>query len=552
MSWVNESVFYHIYPLGFCDAPKKNEHQAPVMRIKKVEEWIPHLKSMGISAVYFGPVFASSSHGYDTSDYYQLDPRLGDNAAFAEVCSSLHQNGIRVVLDGVFNHVGRDFWAFQDVCKNKESSPYCGWFQNLNFGGNSPCGDPFWYEGWQGHYALVKLNLRNPDVVQHLLDAVGSWIDQFEIDGLRLDAADCVDMDFFRRLRGYCKGRNPDFWLMGEIIHGDYNRWANSEMLDSVTNYECHKGLYSSHNDKNYFEIGYSLNRQSGNGGIYKNLCLYNFTDNHDVNRLASFLKNHAHLRNVYTLLYTMPGVPSIYYGSEWGIAGARDKYSDDALRPCLTLGEIPNADETLPAFLGTLAQLRQRLSALKYGEYEQVMLKNEQFIFCRTHGAQQVYVALNLADHAEYVEFRVKHSPLVDLFSGTSFETNDGNLKLELPALSARILVAREDWFELTAVPEPQPVSIQQPVAAPERKSVEAVPQDAAVEAVTPGHYRHFKGGEYQVIGIAKHSETLEEMVVYRALYGGEGLWVRPLSMFLEVVEKDGKPCKRFTRIND
>ena len=235
--------------------------------------------------------------------------------AFRTVCGRLHESGIRVVLDGVFNHVGREFWAFRDVQQNGRGSRYCGWFHNLSFGGGSPMGDPFWYDACEGHFNLVKLNLKNPEVVDHLLGAVGSWIQDFGIDGLRLDAADCVDPDFFRRLRSFCKEKKPDFWLMGEIIHGDYNRWAEDpEMLDSrQQTYECYKGIYSSHNDKNYFEIAYSLNRQFGDGGIYKNIYTYNFVDNHDVNRLASVLRNPEHLENAYTLLFTMPGAPSVY-----------------------------------------------------------------------------------------------------------------------------------------------------------------------------------------------------------------------------------------------
>ena len=237
-SWITNAVFYHIYPLGFCGAPQYHHQGEQTNRINKLEEWIPHLKELGINALYLGPVFASSEHGYDTRDYYHIDRRLGDDKAFAHVCRRLHENGIRVVLDGVFNHVGRDFWAFQDVQRNGQNSRCCGWFQNLHFGGQSPLGDPFCYDAWEGHFNLVKLNLKNPEVVDHLLGAVDSWIRDFQIDGLRLDAADCIDPDFFRRLRRFCKERKEDFWLMGEIIHGDYNRWANPEMLDSVTNYE--------------------------------------------------------------------------------------------------------------------------------------------------------------------------------------------------------------------------------------------------------------------------------------------------------------------------
>ena len=324
-NWIREAMFYHIYPLGFTGAPLQNEGEATAGgRILEVLDWIEHFKELGINAIYFGPIFESVSHGYDTTDYYQTDSRLGSKEDFKKVFTALHENGIRVIVDGVFNHVGRKFFAFLDVQKNLEQSDYKDWFCNLNFSWQSPLGDSFSYENWHGAAELVKLNLRNPAVCEHLLGAVGMWMDELGIDGLRLDAADCVDREFFKRLHSFTKGKRGDFWLMGEIIHGDYRVWANDEMLDSVTNYECWKGIYSSHNDKNYFEIAYSLKRQFGQGGLYENLCLYNFLDNHDVNRIGSLLKQRENLKNAYTLLYMMPGIPSIYYGSEWGIEGVK------------------------------------------------------------------------------------------------------------------------------------------------------------------------------------------------------------------------------------
>lgn len=259
-------------------------------------------------------------------------------------------------------------------------------------------GDPFWYEGWSGHYDLVKLNLNNPYVVEHLLNAVGMWIDEFGIDGLRLDAADCVDLGFFKKLKEFCKGKRPDFWLMGEIIHGDYNRWANSEALDSVTNYECYKGIYSSHNDHNYFEIAHSLQRQFAQGGIYQNLCLYNFLDNHDVDRIASHLKEQNHLENTYTIMYCMPGVPSIYYGSEWGISGSRTNTSDDALRPEINLGQINNANENLNSYLKKLGNIRKSLEALQFGNYNNEYIRNEQLVFLAHITIKQCILHLTLA----------------------------------------------------------------------------------------------------------------------------------------------------------
>lgn len=409
LTWIHDAIFYHIYPLGFCGAPKYNEGEKTAdSRILKILEWIPHLKDLGISAIYFGPIFQSIAHGYDTSNYYETDSRLGTKEDFKTVFDALHENGIKVILDGVFNHVGRGFWAFNDVQHRLLESEYKDWFHNLNFSQNSPLGDNFSYEMWEGNADLIKLNLKNEAVCNHLIGAVKMWIEELGIDGLRLDAADCVDRDFFRLLRRETTVFKDNFWLMGEIIHGDYRDWANEEMLHSVTNYKCWKGIYSSHNDKNYFEIAYSLDREFGQGGIYSHLFLYNFVDNHDVNRIASLLKDERDIKNVYTLLFTMPGVPSIYYGSEWGISGEKGHGSstDDAIRPNLDLEDYKNTNSELIKHIKNLTDTRQKSKALKYGSYEKVFVKNEQFAFARKYEDETAIVIFNVADKAEKIMF--------------------------------------------------------------------------------------------------------------------------------------------------
>lgn len=514
MNWYDNAIVYHIYPLGFCGAPKFNEGGEPVHRLEKVLEWIPHLKEMNVDAVYFGPIFESVEHGYDTTDYQLIDRRLGDNAMFKRICDALHENGIRVILDGVFNHVGRKFWAFTDIQQNGQNSRYCGWFQNLNFGGQSPCGDPFWYEGWHGHYNLVKLNLQNPEVCDHILDAVGYWMSEFDIDGIRFDAADCIDFSFWGRIRHFCKSRKPDFWLMGEIIHGDYNRWANPEMLDSVTNYECYKGIWSSHNDKNYFEIDYSINRQSGNGGIYKNTNLYTFVDNHDVNRLASTVTDQRDLPLCYTLMYTMPGIPSIYYGSEYGVRGIHENNSDDGLRPCLDLGAMQNENTELYRHLVKLGRIYKAYPALRTGGYRTVQIRNRQLVFAKELDGQTVYVALNLDDQPFDVQFGTPYDGLVDAISGNAVHVEYGNAHLHILPHSSMILV--HDNI-VNDAPDEQPAAPAKPREVHEGE-----------------RYRHFKGGLYTVIAIATHTETMEEMVVYKSDENGS-VWVRPKSMFLD-----------------
>lgn len=422
--WSNEAVFYHIYPLGFCGAPEKNDFITPPLnRLDKIYEWIEHLKQLGINALYLGPLFESGEHGYDTTDYFTVDRRLGTNEALAQLVKILHENDIHVILDGVFHHVGRDFWAFRDVLEHGENSPYRDWFTGLSFEGSSPYGDPFQYEAWNGHYSLVKLNLHHPEVSAHIFEAIQHWVETFGIDGLRLDVAEDIDISFLKALSSFCHKLKPDFWLMGEVIHGDYRQWANAEILDSTTNYECYKGLYSSHVDANYFEIAHSLKRLFDDPGIYKHLSLYNFADNHDVDRVASTLKDQRHLYPLYTLLFTIPGIPSVYYGSEWGWEGKKVNGDDSPLRPDIDLGralqESPHPD--LAKTISSLAKIRKSSSALKYGSYQQLEVAHEQFAFARQSADEYVVVLVNAADEEASVDLKIptqKGHTLVDLLN--------------------------------------------------------------------------------------------------------------------------------------
>lgn len=545
MSYINESVIYNIYPLGFCGAPKDNDGNL-VYRLDKIYDCIEHLKKMSVNVLVFNPLFESSHHGYDTIDYRKVDCRLGDNNSFKKICKTLHDNGIRVILDGVFNHVGRDFFAFKDVQQNLGNSRYCNWFQNLNFGGSSPKGDPFWYEGWAGHYDLVKLNLQNDEVVNYLLDSVRFWIDEFGIDGLRLDAADCIDLEFFKKLRNVCKSKKPDFWLYGEITHGDYNRWANNELLDSVTNYECYKGIYSSHNDHNYFEIAHSLNRQFGNGGIYRNIYTYNFVDNHDVNRIASDLKDKNHLANVYTLMYTMPGVPSIYYGSEYGIEGKRTQHSDYELRPCLDLNNVENANYNLLNHIIKLGKVRLALDALKYGNFDNVNIMNEKLVYKRFTDNQTVFVAFNLTDHDEKIGFDTGcNAKLTDVLNDNEVFDVNGYFELSMKPYSSRILVVNDGGFKVDFDVKSEVKAVK----ADAPKEAEKIVQK--LEYVKKGRYLHFKGTEYEVLGVSTHSETGENLVIYMSVDGKDTLWARPYDMFTDIVEYNGSMVNRFTLLS-
>ncbi len=421
MDWYNKACFYHIYPLGYCGQLQPNDYVSePTGKIKDVIKQIPKIKAMGFNAIYFGPVFESVKHGYDTVDYRVIDRRLGTNADFKEVCDALHENGIKVVVDGVFNHVGRDFWAFKDVREKRWDSQYKDWFHLRE--GNSHYNDGFYYEGWEGYYDLVKLNLYNPDVKNHLKDCISGWINEFGIDGLRLDVAYCLDENFLKELRRHCKGIREDFWLMGETLHGDYNKWANPEMLDSVTNYECYKGLYSSFNDMNMFEIAYSINRQFGSESwcIYRGKHLYCFLDNHDVSRIATILKNKEHLKPAYALLFTMPGIPSVYYGSEYGLE-ADKKDGDDGLRVPYT--EQENTE--LTDFISKLAKFHTESKALCCGTYRQLQLQNHFYAFARECDGETVVAMINAGAD---VTFNVNIGGMFeDILTGEKFDLSQG-----------------------------------------------------------------------------------------------------------------------------
>ena len=428
--WAYESVFYQIYPLGFCGAPFENDGML-THRISKVIDWIPHIQNLGADAIYFCPLFESDTHGYNTRDFRKIDCRLGTNEDFAEVCRSLHEAGIKVVLDGVFNHVGRGFGPFQDVLEKRWDSPYKDWF-HISFDGNSNYNDGLWYEGWEGNYDLVKLNLRNPEVKQHIFDSIRLWVELFDIDGLRLDVAYCLDHDFLRELRSFCDSLKPDFFLVGEVLHGDYNQIMNDSMLHSVTNYECYKGLFSSFNSMNMFEIIHSLLRQFGpeNWTLYKGKHLLNFVDNHDVSRIASNLNNENHLPLIYALCFGMPGIPCVYYGSEWGAKASKSE-GDPALRACF---EQPQEND-LTAWISRLSAAKKGSEALCYGSFRSVLLTNKQCIFERRTDSERVLIAINADSEAYTAHFDAGCGLAEDLITGATHDFGGGS---ELPPYSA------------------------------------------------------------------------------------------------------------------
>lgn len=479
MAWYDEAVFYHIYPLGMTGAPKQNPYGEPVHRLNTLLPWISHIKEIGCNAIYIGPLFESVGHGYETTDYKKLDSRLGTNEDLTNFVEECHKNGIRVILDGVFNHTGRDFFAFKDIKQNRESSVYRDWYCNVNFWGNNSYNDGFSYENWGGYDLLVKLNQRNPAVRDYICDVIRYWVSEFDIDGLRLDAADVMDFDYMKALRQTANEVKPDFWLMGEVIHGNYSRWANEGTLHSVTNYMLHKALYSAHNDHNYFEIAHTIKYVNGMTG--EKLKLYTFVDNHDVERIYTKLNNKAHFVPVHIMLYTLPGIPSVYYGSELGIEGKKERGSDDSLRPMLEFEDYKDAVKTNPCtqLVSALGRIRQNTPALRCGDYKEMLLQTTHFAYERSLDGKSVIVTVNNADNGVTMTLPGGNArEYTGALSGEKVIAKDGYIQVKVPANGGEIWLPDELKEE-----SPAPIKIAEiKASAPVR--TEQKPDKAPVKA--------------------------------------------------------------------
>ena len=481
MAWYDEAVFYHIYPLGLTGAPRQNDYGEPVHRLNTLLPWIGHVKKLGFTAMYIGPLFQSVGHGYETTDYCLLDSRLGTNedlTAFVEAC---HEAGLKVIFDGVFNHTGRDFFAFKDLQARRENSPYCDWYCNVNFWGNNEYNDGFSYANWGGYNLLVKLNQRNPDVRDYICDVIRFWVSEFNVDGIRLDTADVLDFEFMKALRRTADEVKPDFWLMGEVIHGDYSRWANENTLHSVTNYTLHKALYSGHNDHNYFEIAHTVQRT--NDMVPARIKLYNFVDNHDVERIHTKLMNKAHFLPVHILLYTLPGIPSVYYGSEFGIDGRKEHGSDDSLRPYIDLNEHLGdyGDNPCTRLIADLGRIhREWKQDLVHGDFRQLCLTNQQYAYARG----RLIVAVNNSDGEAWINTEASAPAYIGLLSGRRVESGGGRLNVCLPGCGGDIF-APDDGSAEAVVPEAPRAACVPP--KPEKNEPPKAPQKETIREKKP-----------------------------------------------------------------
>ena len=437
VSWFDGSSMYQIFPLGLCGSPHENSWDwsntwnaasRPVRRVDRILNWVEHLKKLGIKSIFFNLALQSDTHGYNTRDFYTLDSRLGSNEDFAEVCKVLHDNGFRIVFDALFTNVGRGFWAFRDVRANLENSKYIDWFKDIDFKSNTPCNDGFYYKAWKNNWDFPELNLDNEDLVQHIFGAVRKSEDLYRFDGFRLCLQEYLPKKFVKRFRKLCldmgAGLGGSISLVAEMFDGiEAEKYIGRYQCQSAENRELRDSICNSFNKKNVFELAYTLNRQFGKDGIFKNVPMMNFLDNHNIARFASAVNDKSLIPLGWSLLPALPGFPCIYYGSEWGVEGW-DEENHWVMRPAF---EKPEWNELTDLSKKALAA-RNNSPALMYGDYKQIFQAKEQLVFERSSCGETIVVSINISEYDYkvpvknghgYAAFEGLHGDFLELLGG-------------------------------------------------------------------------------------------------------------------------------------
>ena len=422
--WPARVIWWKVYPFGFLGAePAALPAGADVRhRLRWLEPWLDYLIELGCNGLALNPIFSSETHGYDVVDHLRIDPRLGDDADVDWLVDACHRRGIRVLFDGVFNHVGRSFPAFQDVLANREKSPFAPWF-HIDWDGDGP--DGFGYQNFEGHAALVVLDHQCPEVIDLVENAMGHWLDR-GVDGWRLDAAYAVPLGFWHTVVSRTRKSHPDAWFVGEVIHGDYPDWIRQGDLDSVTQYELWKSIWSSLNDLNFHELAWNLKRHNS---FCEEFSPLTFVGNHDVTRIASRLDDVALLAHALVVLFTVPGVPSVYYGDEQAFRGVKEEREggDDAVRPAFPDGPDgldPGGWPTYRLHQGLIG-LRRRLPWLCTARTEAIEVTNDQFAYeVLGAGGERIRVLLNTADE----EYRFEVEGAVDVLVASDDVSGPGH----------------------------------------------------------------------------------------------------------------------------
>ena len=393
--WVQDAVWWHVYPLGFVGA-EREATDVVTPRLGRLTAWLDYVVALGANGLALGPVFAASTHGYDTVDHSRIDPRLGDDADFDALVAAAHERGLRVLLDGVFNHVGREHPAFQAVLEQGPDAPTAGWFRLRWPAGRDGAPE---YDTFEGHGQLVALDHSSPAVADWVTEVMTHWLDR-GADGWRLDAAYAVPTSFWATVLPRVRARHPEAYVVGEVIHGDYARIVTESGMDAVTQYELWKAVWSSLNDGNLHELAHALGRHDGFLDTFVPLT---FVGNHDVTRIASRLADVRHLPHALAVLFTVGGTPSVYAGDEQAFTGVKEDRAggDDAVRPPFPASPAELAPFGEPTYRlhQELIGLRRRHRWLHTARTTPLHRDNRQFSYATAADGGRLVVALNLAD---------------------------------------------------------------------------------------------------------------------------------------------------------
>ncbi|WP_076866372.1 alpha-amylase family glycosyl hydrolase [Bradyrhizobium mercantei] len=397
-NWIEHAVWWHVYPLGFVGAEREAGACAGVAhRLEHLVRWLDYAVELGVSGILLGPIFASSTHGYDTIDHFLIDRRLGDDADFDAFVEAARRRGLRIILDGVFNHVGRDSPHFLRAITGGPRSSDASWF-HLTW---PPDGKEPDCAVFEGHHQLVTLNHHEPAVVDYVIRVMNHWLDR-GADGWRLDAAYAVPRQFWQRVLPAVRAQHPDAYVFGEVIHGDYAGFVDETGVDAVTQYELWKAIWSALNDRNLHELAWALARHNA---MIDRFVPQTFIGNHDVTRIASQLLDERHIPHALVILMTCGGTPSIYAGDEQAFRGIKERRAggDDAIRPA-----FPVAPAELASFGWRVYRLHQELIGLRRrhpwlhrAKSRMIELRNTDLVFEAFDNGNRLWVALNLADAA-------------------------------------------------------------------------------------------------------------------------------------------------------
>lgn len=395
MGWIDHAIWWHVYPLGFTGAPIREDHGTPRPRLRRLIPWLDHAIALGCSGLLLGPIFASETHGYDTTDLLGIDPRLGTLEDFDDLVAQCRARGLRLVLDGVFSHVGRGHPRVEAELRSPDPDPTRRLFDIDRSTAEAPTPRVF-----EGHDSLVRFDHSSPAVRDHVRSVMTYWLGR-GADGWRLDAAYSVPPEFWAQVLPPVRDQYPDAWFLGEVLHGDYTEFVSRSGVDTVTQYELWKAIWSSIVDRNFFELDWSLQRHNT---FLEHFVPQTFIGNHDVTRIASRVGQDGSALAL-AILMTVGGIPSIYYGDEQGRTGIKEERlgGDDAIRP--SFPEAPDAMSSLGDDMVRAHQeligMRRRYPWLLRARTQPLVVENERYRYRTSSedGSQSLEVELDLSN---------------------------------------------------------------------------------------------------------------------------------------------------------